>query len=105
VTAGLVLGAVTECPATTAVAKATEARAVSKSPSPSIYDVIVIGSGPGGYVCAIRAAQLGLKIALVEKQRTYGGTCLNVGCTPIEGTALCVGNVCRSGAAFCDSGH
>ena len=46
------------------------------------YDVIVIGSGPGGYVCAIRAAQLGLKTAVVEKDKTFGGTCLNVGCIP-----------------------
>ena len=46
------------------------------------YDVIVIGAGPGGYVCAIRAAQLGLKVACVEKRATLGGTCLNVGCIP-----------------------
>jgi dihydrolipoamide dehydrogenase len=46
------------------------------------YDLIVIGSGPGGYVCAIRAAQLGLKTAVVEKDSTFGGTCLNVGCIP-----------------------
>ncbi len=46
------------------------------------YDVVVIGSGPGGYVCAIRAAQLGLKTACVEKDNTLGGTCLNVGCIP-----------------------
>jgi dihydrolipoamide dehydrogenase len=46
------------------------------------YDVVVIGSGPGGYVCAIRAAQLGLKVACVEKDNTLGGTCLNVGCIP-----------------------
>jgi dihydrolipoamide dehydrogenase len=46
------------------------------------YDLIVIGSGPGGYVCAIRAAQLGLKTAVVEKEKTFGGTCLNVGCIP-----------------------
>ena len=46
------------------------------------YDLIVIGSGPGGYVCAIRAAQLGMKVAVVEKNPTYGGTCLNVGCMP-----------------------
>ncbi len=46
------------------------------------YDVIVIGSGPGGYVCAIRAAQLGMKVACVEKRDTLGGTCLNVGCIP-----------------------
>lgn len=47
----------------------------------SEYDVIVIGAGPGGYVCAIRAAQLGLKTAVVEKQ-WLGGVCLNVGCIP-----------------------
>jgi dihydrolipoamide dehydrogenase len=46
------------------------------------YDLIVIGTGPGGYVCAIRAAQLGLKVAVVEKRTTHGGTCLNVGCIP-----------------------
>jgi dihydrolipoamide dehydrogenase len=46
------------------------------------FDLVVIGSGPGGYVCAIRAAQLGLRTALVEKERTLGGTCLNVGCIP-----------------------
>ncbi|MFN0264978.1 dihydrolipoyl dehydrogenase [Tepidamorphus sp. 3E244] len=46
------------------------------------YDLIVIGTGPGGYVCAIRAAQLGLKVAVVEKRETYGGTCLNIGCIP-----------------------
>ncbi|HEX2840577.1 dihydrolipoyl dehydrogenase [Hyphomicrobium sp.] len=49
---------------------------------PGHYDLIVIGSGPGGYVCAIRAAQLGLKTAIVEKRVTHGGTCLNVGCIP-----------------------
>ena len=46
------------------------------------YDLIVIGTGPGGYVCAIRAAQLGLKVAVVEKRKTHGGTCLNIGCIP-----------------------
>ena len=46
------------------------------------YDLTVIGTGPGGYVCAIRAAQLGLKTAVVEKMPTYGGTCLNIGCIP-----------------------
>ena len=46
------------------------------------HDLIVIGTGPGGYVCAIRAAQLGLKVAVVEKRHTHGGTCLNVGCIP-----------------------
>jgi dihydrolipoamide dehydrogenase len=46
------------------------------------YDLVIIGAGPGGYVCAIRAAQLGLKTALVEKRHALGGTCLNVGCIP-----------------------
>ena len=46
------------------------------------YDLVVIGTGPGGYVCAIKAAQLGMKVAVVEKRATHGGTCLNVGCIP-----------------------
>ena len=46
------------------------------------YDLTIIGTGPGGYVCAIRAAQLGMKVAVVEKRATHGGTCLNVGCIP-----------------------
>jgi len=46
------------------------------------YDLVVIGTGPGGYVCAVRAAQLGMKVAVVEKDATLGGTCLNVGCMP-----------------------
>ena len=49
---------------------------------PDSFDLIVIGAGPGGYVCAIRAAQLGMKVACVEKRETLGGTCLNVGCIP-----------------------
>jgi dihydrolipoamide dehydrogenase len=48
----------------------------------SSYDLVVIGTGPGGYVCAIKAAQLGLKTAVVEKRATLGGTCLNIGCIP-----------------------
>ena len=52
------------------------------SSEPTNFDLIVIGAGPGGYVCAFRAAQLGLKVALVEKRPTLGGTCLNVGCIP-----------------------
>ena len=48
----------------------------------STYDVAVIGSGPGGYVAAIRCAQLGMKTAIIEKYDTLGGTCLNVGCIP-----------------------
>src|SRR5437870_1596909 len=46
------------------------------------FDLVVIGSGPGGYVAAIRAAQLGLSVGIVEKETTLGGTCLNVGCIP-----------------------
>src|SRR5580704_15844499 len=46
------------------------------------FDVAIIGAGPGGYVCAFRAAQLGLRVALIDKRATLGGTCLNVGCIP-----------------------
>ena len=46
------------------------------------YDLIIIGTGPGGYVAAIRAAQLGMKVACIEKESTLGGTCLNIGCIP-----------------------
>jgi dihydrolipoamide dehydrogenase len=52
------------------------------SDSTAAFDLVVIGSGPGGYVCAIKAAQLGLKVAVVEKRETFGGTCLNIGCIP-----------------------
>ncbi len=48
----------------------------------SDYDLVVIGSGPGGYVASIRAAQLGMKVACIEKEKTLGGTCLNIGCIP-----------------------
>ena len=50
--------------------------------SSSHFDLIVIGAGPGGYVSAIRAAQLGLRTACIDKRSTWGGTCLNVGCIP-----------------------
>src|SRR5947209_5781963 len=50
--------------------------------SDTTYDLVVIGAGPGGYVAAIRAAQLGLRVACVERDATLGGTCLNVGCIP-----------------------
>ncbi|MDB5570768.1 MAG: dihydrolipoyl dehydrogenase, partial [Hyphomicrobiales bacterium] len=66
------------------------------------YDLIVIGTGPGGYVCAIRAAQLGMKVAVVEKRKTHGGTCLNVGCIPSKALlhAASSPNVCaRPGPA------
>jgi dihydrolipoamide dehydrogenase len=62
------------------------------------FDLIVIGSGPGGYVCAIRAAQLGLKTACVEKRRTLGGTCLNVGCIPSKA-------MLQSSHKFEEAGH
>ena len=55
------------------------------------YDLIVIGTGPGGYECAIRAAQLGMKTAVVEKNATFGGTCLNVGCIPSKAHAARLG--------------
>ena len=48
----------------------------------SDFDLVIIGSGPGGYVAAIRAAQLGMKVVCVEKENTLGGTCLNIGCIP-----------------------
>jgi len=46
------------------------------------FDAIIIGAGPGGYICALRAAQLGMRVACVEKRATLGGTCLNIGCIP-----------------------
>ena len=54
------------------------------------YDLVVIGTGPGGYVCAIRAAQLGMNVAVVEKREAHGGTCLNVGCIPSKALLACV---------------
>jgi dihydrolipoyl dehydrogenase len=62
------------------------------------HDLIVIGSGPGGYVCAIRAAQLGMKVAVVEKDKTFGGTCLNVGCIPSKA-------LLHASELFEDAGH
>jgi dihydrolipoamide dehydrogenase len=63
-----------------------------------VYDLIVIGTGPGGYVCAIRAAQLGLKTAAVEKMATFGGTCLNIGCIPSKA-------LLHASELFDESGH
>ncbi len=70
-------------------AKAAEPKKAEPAPTPAAapasetdYDIVVIGAGPGGYICAIRAAQLGFKVACVEKRATLGGTCLNVGCIP-----------------------
>lgn len=62
------------------------------------YDVVVIGSGPGGYVFAIKAAQLGLKVAVVEKRDTFGGTCLNVGCIPSKA-------LLHASEMFAEAGH
>jgi dihydrolipoamide dehydrogenase len=62
------------------------------------YDLIVVGTGPGGYVCAIRAAQLGMKVAVVEKRATHGGTCLNVGCIPSKA-------LLHASELFEDAGH
>jgi dihydrolipoamide dehydrogenase len=62
------------------------------------YDLIIIGTGPGGYVCAIRAAQLGMKVAVVEKRATHGGTCLNVGCIPSKA-------MLHASEAYAEAGH
>src|SRR4029078_11932996 len=62
------------------------------------YDLTVIGTGLGGYVCAIRAAQLGMKVAVVEKDKTFGGTCLNVGCIPSKA-------LLHASELFEESGH
>ena len=62
------------------------------------HDLIVIGAGPGGYVCAIRAAQLGMKVAVVEKRKTLGGTCLNIGCIPSKA-------LLHASEAFEEAGH
>jgi dihydrolipoamide dehydrogenase len=68
------------------------------------FDVIVIGSGPGGYVCAIRAAQLGLKVACVEKRATLGGTCLNIGCIPSKALLHSSENFEATGHQFAEHG-
>ena len=62
------------------------------------YDVVIIGSGPGGYVCAIKAAQLGLSVAVVEKNPTLGGTCLNIGCIPSKA-------LLHASEVFAEAGH
>jgi dihydrolipoamide dehydrogenase len=64
------------------------------------FDLIVIGAGPGGYVCAIRAAQLGLKVACVEGRDTLGGTCLNVGCIPSKALLARHPSACMRRAEF-----
>ncbi len=62
------------------------------------YDLVVIGTGPGGYVCAIRAAQLGMRVAAVEKDITFGGTCLNIGCIPSKA-------MLHASELFVEAGH
>src|SRR5476651_2883726 len=62
------------------------------------FDLVVIGAGPGGYVAAIRASQLGMKVAMVEKRTTLGGTCLNVGCIPSKA-------LLQSSHLFEEAGH
>ncbi len=71
-----------EAPAKAAAPVAAAKPAAEAPPSETDYDIVVIGAGPGGYICAIRAAQLGFRVACVEKRATLGGTCLNVGCIP-----------------------
>ncbi len=68
------------------------------------FDVIVIGAGPGGYVCAIRAAQLGLRVACVEKRATLGGTCLNIGCIPSKALLQSSENFAATQHAWADHG-
>jgi dihydrolipoamide dehydrogenase len=68
------------------------------------FDVIIVGSGPGGYVCALRAAQLGLKTACVEKRATLGGTCLNIGCIPSKALLHSSENFDAAGHAFAEHG-
>ena len=68
------------------------------------YDLIVIGSGPGGYVCAIRAAQLGMKVVVVEKEKTFGGTCLNIGCIPSKAMLHASERFDEAGHAFSKMG-
>ncbi|WP_376093474.1 dihydrolipoyl dehydrogenase [Roseomonas sp. CCTCC AB2023176] len=68
------------------------------------FDVIVIGSGPGGYVCAIRAAQLGMRVACVERRETLGGTCLNIGCIPSKALLQSSENFEELGHKFADMG-
>ncbi|WP_028033786.1 dihydrolipoyl dehydrogenase [Chelativorans sp. J32] len=71
---------------------------------PDTYDVVVIGTGPGGYVCAIKAAQLGLKTAVVEKRPNHGGTCVNVGCIPSKALLHATEMLAEAQHSFADLG-
>ena len=68
------------------------------------FDLVVIGGGPGGYVCAIRAAQLGLKTACIESRGALGGTCLNVGCIPSKSLLNLSENFHKAKKNFFDQG-
>jgi Pyridine nucleotide-disulphide oxidoreductase len=81
--AALLVGRSSRSPAASTVLTSVASRWFSASTAaPPDNDLVVIGGGPGGYVAAIKAAQLGMKVTCVEKQGTLGGTCLNVGCIP-----------------------
>jgi dihydrolipoamide dehydrogenase len=71
---------------------------------PDTYDVVVIGTGPGGYVCAIKAAQLGLKTAVVERRPNHGGTCVNVGCIPSKALLHATEMLAEASHSFADLG-
>src|SRR3984893_917194 len=71
---------------------------------PDRYDVVIIGGGPGGYVAAIRAAQLGLKTACVEGRGSLGGTCLNIGCIPSKALVQASGKVDEAKHALAEHG-
>src|ERR1700674_173075 len=71
---------------------------------PDRYDVVIIGGGPGGYVAAIRAAQLGLKTACVESRASLGGTCLNIGCIPSKALLQSSEKFAEAGRALAEHG-
>ena len=104
---GTVSVAPVEVPKADAEPAKTEAAPAPAAPDASVaesFDVIVIGSGPGGYVCAIRAAQLGLKTACVEQSDTLGGTCLNIGCIPSKALLQSSENFHELAESFKDHG-
>src|SRR5438876_6766894 len=68
------------------------------------FDIVIIGSGPGGYVAAIRAAQLGLKTACVESRASLGGTCLNIGCIPSKALLQSSERFAEAGRDFAEHG-
>jgi dihydrolipoamide dehydrogenase len=104
--AGAAQPAAKQPPAPQPEAEPAPAPAPTASPADpaETYDVIVIGAGPGGYVCAIRAAQLGLKTACVEKRETLGGTCLNIGCIPSKALLQSSENFHEAQSSFQDHG-